>query len=283
MATFTNQATLIYNGRATSSNVTTGELLNGVTIVKEAISSDYTSSGNVVYLVTLTNSGGAVTNATLTDDLGAYTTTGGTLYPLNYVTDSLRYYQNGAVATGATAVGGPPLIITGINIPAGGNTQLIYEAAVTEYAPFGIGATITNVATLTNYGIPEEISDTATVGARETALLTIAKAICPDTVTDNGTLTYTFIIQNSGNVDVSATDDLVVNDVFNPILNPITVTYNGTTWTEGVEYTYDEATGTFATLPGNITVPAATYNQDPTTGVITTTPGVAVITVTGTV
>ena len=37
------------------------------------------------------------------------------------------------------------------------------------------------------------------------------------------------------------------------------------------------------TLPGQITVPAATYAQDPDTGVYTIQPGVSVITVTGTV
>ena len=52
---------------------------------------------------------------------------------------------------------------------------------------------------------------------------------------------------------------------------------------EGTNYTYDEATGVFATTPASITVPAATYTSDPTTGVVTTTPGVAVLTVTGTV
>ena len=41
--------------------------------------------------------------------------------------------------------------------------------------------------------------------------------------------------------------------------------------------------GTFTTLPGQITVPAATYTQDPDTGVYTIQPGVSVITVTGTV
>ena len=51
----------------------------------------------------------------------------------------------------------------------------------------------------------------------------------------------------------------------------------------GTGYTYDEATGQFATVPGIITVPAATYTQDPVTGEYTTTPGLATLTVTGTI
>ena len=60
-------------------------------------------------------------------------------------------------------------------------------------------------------------------------------------------------------------------------------TYNGTVWTEGVEYTYDTATGLFQTTPSQITVPAATYTQDPVTGAWNVVPGTATITLTGTV
>lgn len=283
MATFTNKATLIYNGQTTTSNETSGELLNGLQITKTAITANYEKDGRVAYIVTISNTGGAISGAILTDDLGAYDFGGGTLSPLSYVTGSLLFYQNGALAVSPDAVAGPPLVISGISIPAGGNVQLLYEAEVNEYAPLAQESKITNTATLSGGGIVEPLFDTATVTVDDDVALTIAKAICPSTVSDNGTLTYTFIIQNSGNTEVIATDDLVVEDVFNPILNPITVTYNGTVWTEDVEYTYNDLTGEFATLPGSITVPAATYTQDAVSGVYSTVPGVAVITVTGTV
>lgn len=283
MATFTNQATLIYNGQSTSSNVTTGELLTGLTLTKTAITDTYRADGRVGYIVTIANAGGAVTGATLTDDLGAYTVGTATVYPLTYVDGSLLYYQNGAAAVGAVGAGGPPLVITGIDIPAGGNVQLIYEAATNEFTPNAQGSTVVNTATLTGGGIAEPVSDTATVNAREDVALTIAKAICPTVVNDDGTLTYTFIIQNAGNTPVLATDNLVVQDTFNPILNPITVTLDGNALAEGTDYTYDATTGEFATTEGTVTVPAAAYVQNPTTGVYSLTPGVAVITVTGTV
>ena len=47
-------------------------------------------------------------------------------------------------------------------------------------------------------------------------------------------------------------------------------------------YTYDETTGLFQTVPGQITVPAATFTQS-TTGEYTVTPGIATVTVTGTI
>ena len=64
--------------------------------------------------------------------------------------------------------------------------------------------------------------------------------------------------------------------------NTITVTFNNETWAEGVNYTYDETTGQFATIAGQITIPAATYAQDPTSGAWVITPGVGILKITGT-
>ena len=57
----------------------------------------------------------------------------------------------------------------------------------------------------------------------------------------------------------------------------------GTPWTQGAQYNYNEATGLFTTVPGQILVPAATYTQDPTTGAYAVTPGTVTLTVTGTI
>ena len=72
----------------------------------------------------------------------------------------------------------------------------------------------------------------------------------------------------------------VLRDTFDPVLSDLTVTFNGEVWEEGVNYTYEPATGLFVTVPGQITVPAATYPQAPdgSWGII---PGEAVLTVTG--
>ncbi len=286
MATFTNQATLSYNGRLTNSNVTTGELLDAVSFTKTAISTAYGENDSVVYALNIINTGNTpLTGVTVTDNLGAYTVGTApaetTVYPLDYVDGSAKLFINGTLSTAPAATTAPPLVFSGITIPTGGNATLIYEASPNSFAPLAQGDTITNSATLSADGIAP-ITDEATLGAGLGADLTITKALSPAVVTDNNELTYTFIIQNTGNEAVAG-DDVVLTDTFNPILNPITVTYNGTAWAEGTNYTYDETTGEFATIAGQITVPAATYSQDPATGVITRTPGVVVLTVTGTV
>ena len=100
---------------------------------------------------------------------------------------------------------------------------------------------------------------------------------------DNDRVTYTFVIQNTGNAAVVATDNAVITDTFDPILTALTVTFNGASWTQGVQYNYDETTGLFTTVATQLLVPAATYTQDPATGEYTVTPGIATLVVTGTI
>ena len=283
MATFTNFATLSYNGGTTTSNVVTGELLETLSATKIAVMDDYTAKDDVTYVVTLLNSGTAPLNGlTVTDDLGGYLFEGDTVYPLEYTNGSIHYYINGVLQADPAVTAGPPLVITGITVPAGGNVMLIYAATVTELAPLAADDTITNTAVVTGGGLAAPVTASEIIETEDRADLTISKAVSPAVVTENGQLTYTFVIANHGNTPAVATDDVVVSDVFDPILNPITVTFNGSVWAEGVNYTYDESTGTFATLPGQITVPAATYTQNED-GTWIVNPGTVILTVTGTV
>ena len=281
MATFTNRATLTFNGGSTNSNTVTGELVEVLTATKTAIPQTYRPGDRVTYVVTLVNTGTvALTGLTVQDNLGAYTPDAVTLYPLTY--ESALFYQNGVLQPTPAVTPGPPLSFGNVSVPAGGNATLVYDVIVNEYASPLSGGTVENTVTVTGDGLASTVTATEIITALDATDLTITKSICPAVVTDNGQLTYTFVIQNSGNVEAVATDDLVLTDTFNPILNPITVTYNGVTWTEGVNYTYDPATGAFATLPGQITVPPATFTANPD-GTWTVTPGTAVITVVGTV
>ena len=285
MATFYNQATLSFGGSVVNSNTTEAELLSGLEIIKTAITGSYDSGSSVVYSITLSNMGSTPYAAlTVTDDLGAYTLSdGGTAVPLSYVDGSILYYLNGVLQPAPTVTATGNLEITGITVPAGSTATFIYEARANEFAPIAAGSVITNTAT-TNGGVGiGQISDTATVTVREAPELTIAKAVCPAVLSDNDQLTYTIIVQNLGNTPILATDGVVISDTFNPILSNISVTLDGVALDEGTGYTYDTATGAFATADGVVTVPAASYTQDPTTGSIATTPGVTVLTVTGTV
>ena len=284
MAIFSNQATLTYNGNTTNSNIAYGEILDVLTATKTAIEGTYTPNALVTYAVTLRNTGGAtLTGLIVTDDLGGYDFGGTTVYPLTYEAGSVALFINGTPQAAPAVTAGPPLVFTGINIPAGGDAVIVYQARANEFANPAVGGTIINTVTITGDGLSAPITATETVDAETAPNLTISKSITPAQVVDNDRVTYTFLIQNTGNQAVVATDNAAITDTFDPILTALTVTFNGTTWTEGVQYNYDETTGLFTTVAGQILVPAATYTQDPVTGAYTLTPGIATLVVTGTI
>jgi uncharacterized repeat protein (TIGR01451 family) len=283
MATFTNRATLSYGGRTVDSNTVTGTFLQTLSIIKTALSGTYAAGDTVTYVVTLSNAGATPLNGlTLTDNLGAFDFNGTTLYPLAPVAGAILYYVDGVLQPALTPVQTQPLVLQGITVPAGGNAIIVYETEVTDVAALDVDAGITNTATVSGGGLLEPLSDSATVTTADAPLLTITKALSPVAVPENGTLTYTFVIQNFGNTAAVATDDVVVTDNFDPILENLTVTLDGTVLAEGTGYTYNAATGAFSSAPSVITVPAATFvrNAD---GTIAVTPGEAVLTVSGTI
>lgn len=284
MAIFSNQATLTVGGSTTNSNIAYGEILEVLAATKTAIEGTYTPGAPVTYVVTLRNTGNApLAGLTVTDDLGGYEFEGETRYPLTYEEGTVALFVDGVPQAAPPVTAGPPLVVTGITVPADGDVVLVYQARVSAFADPTAEGTIENTVTVTGDGLAAPVTATETVTAAAAPMLTITKSITPTQVVDNDRVTYTFVIQNTGNEAVVVTDDAVITDLFDPILTALTVTFNGAVWTEGVQYNYDEATGLFTTVPGQITVPAATFTQDPETGAYTVTPGVATLVVTGTI
>lgn len=285
MAIFSNQATLTYNGNTTNSNVAYGELLDVLSANKTAVEGSYAAGETVTYVVSLRNSGAsALTALTVSDDLGGYAfDTDTTLYPLTYVDGSATLFINGVPQPAPTVAAGPPLTLSPITVPAGGDAVLVYQARVNEFADPAAGGTIVNTATISGAGLAADVEASATVAGSASPLLAISKSISPAQVADNDRLSYTFTIQNSGSAALTAADNAVITDTFDPRLTALVVTYEGATWTEGTQYTYDADTGLFTTTPGAITVEAATVTQDAETGAYSVTPGLATLVVTGTI
>lgn len=284
MAQYTNQAQLSYKNTVLNSNVAVGEILEVLSASKTAVRDSYSRNDDVTYVISIVNSGTtAFTGLTVSDDLGAYEFNGGTLYPLEYAEGSVRVYINGVLQTAPPTVTSlQPLVFSGLSLPANSNMTIIYEAVTTRFAPLSAAGTITNTAVISGDGAGTQVTATATVTAKAEPDLTINKSIEPAVVTENGTVTYTFTIQNYGNTATAATDNVSVTDTFDPLLSNLSVAFNGTAWTEGTDYTYDAAAGLFTTVPGKITIPAATYAQDAETGIWSITPGTGILTVRGT-
>ncbi|MBQ2824507.1 MAG: hypothetical protein IJF18_08010 [Oscillospiraceae bacterium] len=279
MATFFNQATLSYNGNVTNSNITTGEILEALSAVKTPVDDEYWFNEENTYVISITNSGTAsYTNLTLTDDLGEYSFGTGTLVPLTYVENSVLYYVNGVLQPAPAVTAGNELTISGINVPAGGNAIILYAVTANGYAPLDGNSSITNTVTIS--GCSMSVTAEATVTARNDVMLSVSKSLSPATVVENERITYTITVQNYGNTPVVATDDAIITDNFDPVLSNLVVTFNGTQWKEGVNYTYNASTGAFSTNPAQITVPAAEYSQN-MSGEWVIQPGVSTLVISG--
>ena len=283
MATFTNRATLSYNGRSVDSNTVIGTFLETLAITKTALADTYVAGNTVTYAVAMVNSGTTpLTGLSVTDDLGAFDFGGTTLYPLAFVPGSVLLYVDGVLQPEPVPEQTQPLTFGGITVPAGSDAVLIYAAEVTDAAPLETEGQITNTATVTGNGIPEPLSASATVTTADQPMLSITKALSPTSVAENGTITYTFVIQNFGNTAAVATDNVQVTDTFDPVLDITAVTLDGEVLSEGTGYTYNAVTGEFASVTSVITVPAATFVRG-ADGTVEVIPGQTTLTVTGTI
>ena len=163
MARFTNQAQLRYGNEITNSNIAVGEITEVLSATKTAVRDTYGQNENVTYVISIVNAGTTAFNGiTVTDNLGEYLFNTRELTPLTYIPGTVKYYANGILQATPAVTAGPPLTITGITVPAGGNVTLTYEAEVNSYAPLAAEASITNTATIAGAGVtPVTVKRTA--------------------------------------------------------------------------------------------------------------------------
>lgn len=284
MHAFCNQAMLSYNNIVMNSNAAQGCYKDPLSIVKSAVCDSYTTGDAITYSISIVNSSAkACSGLTLHDDLGAYSHSSGALTPLTYIPGTLRIYQNGELLHAPDVCAGPPMVISGISVPACGNVLILYSARANQYAPIGASGGIINTSRLSGSSLAAPVQASAGLRAANSTLLSISKALCPSVITGSEPLCCTIIIQNSGSAAVTEDENVIITDVFEPIINISGVCFNGTPWTCPENYSYNPATGLFTTGANQISVPAACYTQNMSTGIWTTTPGTSTLTITGSI
>lgn len=284
MGIFYNHATLSYNDNSTESNVVTGTLVSALNLTKTALKKEYQPGDKIAFLVNIVNRSMTDYNEIkLVDDLGAFSRKNGEkLIPLTFVNGSVRYiYNNESVGTRRTDIVDGKLEIYDVDVPKNGNSMIIFEAMVNEYAPLFPGAEINTEIIGTGAQLPEPISDTEKIKAAKAPYLMIGKMLTPQMVFEHQKVTYTFVISNYGSAAADYDDNAVITDTFMPKLNITDVHLEDTVWTQGVDYFYT-AEGEFRSADHKINVEAATYSMDKNTGIWTVTPGVTKLYITGT-
>ena len=178
MATFFNQATLTYSGGVVNSNITTGEIVEVLSVTKTAVGDTYTQGDEITYAVNIINSGTApITGLAITDNLGAYTVGTQTLTPLTYIDGSVTVFEDGVLQPAPAVTAGAPFVITGIDVPANGVTTVLYTVRANEFASPVTGGEITNTAVISGGITP--ITATETITAAQEPALGIVKSSLP--------------------------------------------------------------------------------------------------------
>ncbi|MBP3315396.1 MAG: DUF11 domain-containing protein [Clostridia bacterium] len=287
MATIENFATVSYtSGGITEtkvSNLAEIGLESAISFTKTTLGETYGEDEVVTYILSMTNtSTSAITNVSITDDLGTFVFGTLELTPLTYAPPALLLIDGQDVSaqlTVDTATAGS-LVFSFPTLPAGATANIVYRAAVNEYAPLDVEAGITNTATLTSDSDCADGTASATITAVSAANVSVFKQMSPNPVICGDTVTYTIRIYNYGNI---AAENVVLTDTFNPAPTNITVSRDGTLLPAN-EYSYVDGT---LTVPAGTTtavsVPAATFVRDATTGIVTVTPGMIEYTITGTI
>lgn len=282
MATILNNfATLTYNSGAdtgaATSNVVSTNLLDSYSLTADKVSlnEDWRPGENITYLVTVTNTGTQPLFAVqVTDNLG------GASVPLEYLEGSA------AIVSGSTVVPVTPSSVSPLTIPvatvlqSGESVTVAYLAQVDVNVDDSIES-ITNTVTADGRQVsaagalvtsPET---SVTLPRADFAQVDIVKTVDKAVISSGETLTYTFTIENSGNIpatNVVITDTLPAGFAITSITSVtdgVTTVYNATDYTVGADNTLTLPTGGAVT----ITVPARTAAGN----------GVTVVTVTGTV
>ena len=287
MATIENFATVSYTSGGISetkvSNLAEIGLESAISFTKSTLGETYGEDDVITYILSMTNtSASTITSVSITDDLGTFVFGTLELSPLTYTAPALLLIDGQDVSaqlTVDTSTAGS-LVFSFPALPAGATANIVYRAAVNEYAPLDVNASVTNTATLTSDSDCADGTATATITAVSAANVSVFKQMSPNPVICGDTVTYTIRIYNYGNI---AAENVVLTDTFNPAPENITVSRDGVLLI-GTDYTYVNGTLTVpSTAQSPVTVPAATFIRDATTGIVNVTPGMIEYTITGTI
>ena len=272
-----NSATLTYNSGlntgSAASNVVSTSLLDSysVTAQKTSANDSWRPLENITYLVTVTNTGTQPLYAVeVSDDLAGAS--------LNYVANSALIINEGSVVPVVPTSTNPLVIEAATVLQSGDSVTVLYVAQVSGAIADTVEA-LTNTAQVTarQQSSTGEIvtavpAPSVTLPREDFAQIDIVKAADKTVISSGDTLTYTFTIENSGNIpatNVVITDTLPAGfavQSIQSVTDSVVTTYGATDYTIDASNTLTLPTGGAQT----ITVPARNELGNGVTTVIVT-------------
>ncbi len=218
------------------SNIATTSLVENVNLnaLKTSNNTSWRPQENLTFNIRVSNDGlEPLYDVSIQDDLGS-----GTPRLLTYVTDSARMLRNDVISTITPTNTSPLTMVIPDTLAPGEVVILTYVAKVRADVDPEL-TEITNEVTVVGHEtsvagptITVDPSPSLTLPKASYAEVRMTKSVDKENVMDGDTLTYTFLLENSGNAEATnivITDDLPLNFTVNAISST----------TDGVVTTFD--------------------------------------------
>jgi len=240
----------------------------GFTLELTSSSTSYRPGETITYFVKITNTGSeSLSNIVVSDDMA-----GGVI---NYIDSSAQMIYNSTITPLSVSNVSPLQMTLPITLPAGESVIVTYNTNVGG-AVTARTTEIVNTVTVTALGGSQTLTETAslTLIVEEYADVQIEKYQNTDNVNIGGTMVYTLVLTNRGNLNA---ENVVINDQLPSQFNVISIVSDN----DGNTHTYSSSeyeisSSNVLTLP-NATGTPIVVPADDGTGINTT-----VITITGT-
>lgn len=240
----------------------------GFTLELTSSSTSYRPGETITYFVKITNTGSeSLSNIVVSDDMA-----GGVI---NYIDSSAQMIYNSTITPLSVSNVNPLQMTLPITLPAGESVIVTYNTNVGG-AVTARTTEIVNTVTVTALGGSQTLTETAslTLIVEEYADVQIEKYQNTDNVNIGGTMVYTLVLTNRGNLNA---ENVVINDQLPSQFNVISIVSDN----DGNTHTYSSSeyeisSSNVLTLP-NATGTPIVVPADDGTGINTT-----VITITGT-
>lgn len=285
MGKFVNQTQLTFGNNIIKSNIVEGEILEALIGNKVTLTDQYLFDSVITYFINLTNNSEKdISSINIEDNLATYTINKNEYTPLDYIDGSSKLFIDGKEEQKIDIIKNKHnVIFKNITLKKNQTITLVYQGKINSYAPLGENNSIINKAKITYPNMTDSLVLESQLCYSNKANVKLEKSIDKTVYKSGEKIKHVIKILNYGINDLSLINNLTIKETFSPILKNIEVTYNGVKWTNGVNYSYNSASGNFITLSNQIALFKAKITKNENTNEYNLIPSFATLIIEGTI